>query len=340
VTGRFTRALAFAAVAFALAACGHDGHASAGTPRVGVEVPLLTSPFWQAYENALAPSARAAGIDLLAPSNANGDTAKYLTDVRNFFTAGVDGLVLSPTDTAASVTVLDEAANMKIPVVTVDVAPDAGTVFMVVRADNRAYGTKACSFIAKHVPAGKSVVVIEGDLTSINGRERTQAFSECMLQVPHVGVLEVPAQWDALKAASGLEALLAAHRDVGGIYLEAGGVYLAPTISVLRRHGLLFPAGDPRHVVIVSNDGIPQELAAIRTGDIDATVSQPADLYAKYGMMYIKAALAGKTFTPGATTHGSRIVRLPQGMLEDELPAPLVTRANVNDPKLWGNANS
>ncbi|MDX2939833.1 sugar ABC transporter substrate-binding protein, partial [Streptomyces ipomoeae] len=90
------------------------------------------------------------------------------------------------------------------------------------------------------------------------------------------------------------------------------------------------------HISIISNDGIPQEFDAIRKGQIDATVSQPADLYAKYALYYAKAAAEGKTFKPGKTDHDSTIVKIPNG-LEDQLPAPLVTKDNVDDKTLWGN---
>ncbi len=89
------------------------------------------------------------------------------------------------------------------------------------------------------------------------------------------------------------------------------------------------------HITIVSNDGIPQELDAIRDGYIDATVSQPADLYAKYAMYYAKAAAKGRTFKPGPTDHDSTIVKIPNG-LEDQLPARLVTRDNAGDCKTFG----
>jgi ribose transport system substrate-binding protein len=306
-------------------------------PKIGVELPLLTSPFWQAYNDYLPRYARASQLDLLPPSSADGDTSKFLTDTQNLIAEGVSGLVLSPTDTAAAASTLDRAAAKNIPVVAVDVAPDRGTVFMVVRADNREYGRLACEYIGQHVRTG-SVVQIEGDLASINGRDRTAAFSDCMRsRFPALRVLAVAAQWDAAKAEQGLEALYTANPDIKAIYLQAGGVYLAPALAVLQRHSALVPASDARHIVIVSNDGIPQELNAIRKGQIDATVSQPADLYARYGLFYIKAALEGKRFNPGPTAHDSRIVRLPNGMLEDQLQAPLVTRANVNDPRFWGN---
>ena len=119
--------------------------------------------------------------------------------------------------------------------------------------------------------------------------------------------------------------------------MQAGGVYLAPTLQALERKGLKFPVGDPKHIVLVSNDGIPQELEAIRNGELDATVSQPADDYAKYGMYWLKKAMAGETFQEGPTDHDSNVVEAAPGILEDQLPAPIVTAENVDDKALWGN---
>lgn len=331
---RFALAVLAAAVCV-LAGC--SGRAQSSAPHVGVELPLLTSPFWQAYGAYLPSYAHEYRLNMLPPSNAAGDTSKFLSDVQNMITEGVGALVLSPTDTAAVSTSLARAQQAGVPVVAVDVAPDRGNVFMVVRADNRAYGRDACEYLGSHVHSG-AVVQIEGDLASINGRDRTQAFDACMhARYPAIRVLEVAADWDAAKAAQGLEALFASNSAIKGIYMQAGGVYLSPTLAFLRRHDALVPAGDPRHIVIVSNDGIPQELDAIRKGWIDATVSQPADAYAKYGLYYVRAALDGRTFKPGPTDHGSTIVALPNGMLEDELPAPLIVKQNVNDSRFWGN---
>lgn len=322
----------------AIAACGSNQTTTGNQPKIGVELPLLTSPFWQAYDDYLPAYAKQSKLDLLPPSSADGDTSKFLTDTQNLIAEGVAGLVLSPTDTAAAATALEGAAAKHIPVVTVDVAPDRGTVFMVVRADNKAYGKHACDYIGAHVKSG-SVVQIEGDLASINGRERSEAFSDCMhARFPALHVLNVAAAWDASKAESGLEALYTANPNIRAVYMQAGGVYLAPTLSVLNRHGALVPPANPKHIVIVSNDGIPQELDAIRKGQIDATVSQPADQYAEYGLYYIKAALANERFTPGPTSHNSTIVKLPNGMLEDQLQAPLITKDNVNETRFWGNA--
>ena len=122
---------------------------------------------------------------------------------------------------------------------------------------------------------------------------------------------------------------------------------LSGTLQVLKQKGLLVGPDDKKHVFVVSNDGIPEELKDIAAGQIDATVSQPADLYAKYALYYLKAAIDGKTFKPGKTDHDSTIIQVREGLLEDQLSAPLVTAdggtyggvpsVKSDDTSLWGN---
>lgn len=339
------KSAAVVAVSVVLAAgCGSTKDAAKNTPaggaeagRSGVVLPLLTSPFWQSYNGYVSRYAKELGVRTLPTVNSNSDPAQQITDINNLLNQGVKGLVVSPLDSAAIVAGLAQAERKGVPVVAVDVAPEKGKVAIVVRADNRAYGQQACRHIGAKVKSGK-VAQIMGDLASVNGRDRSEAFRECMrTSYPGIKVLEIPAKWESDQAASGLTTILNANPDLKGIYMQAGGVYLAPTLQTLRSKNLLVKAGEPKHIVIVSNDGIPQEYQAIRKGEIDATVSQPADLYAKYGLFYIKAAMEGKTFQPGRTDHGSEIVKHPGGILEDQLPAPLVTKDNVDDKALWGN---
>ncbi|MFJ2395874.1 MULTISPECIES: sugar ABC transporter substrate-binding protein [unclassified Streptomyces] len=345
ISSRAVSAAAVAACAtLVLAACGSTkddvasgGGGGDGSGKVGVILPLLTSPFWQSYNDYVPKMAKSEGVDALKTVNSNSDPSQQITDINNQLNQGVKGLVVAPLDSAAIVAGLDQAERKGVPVVAVDVAPDKGKVAMVVRADNVAYGEKACEFLGKQVGSGK-VVQIMGDLASVNGRDRSEAFRSCVKKnYPKLKVLEIPAKWESDTAASKLDTLLNANPDIKGIYMQAGGVYLAPTLQTLKSKGMLKKAGQAGHIAIVSNDGIPQEFDAIRKGEIDATVSQPADTYAKYGMYYIKAAMQGKTFKTGPTDHDSTIVKLPSGILEDQLPAPLVTKDNVDDPELWGN---
>jgi ABC-type sugar transport system substrate-binding protein len=330
-----------------VAGCARTESGSGGNPVVGVDFPRSDSDFWNSYIKYVPQFARSGGIDLKTTNSAN-DIAKLAANVQSFISQGVKGVVIAPQDTAAVAPALAQLKSKNIPVVSVDTRPDTGDVYMVVRADNRAYGEKACTFLGEKLEGKGKVVEFEGDLASINGRDRTEAFGECMKQkYPGIRVFAEATNWKGDVAASKLQTVLAANPDINGIYMQAGGVFLAPTIQVLRQKKLLLPAGDPRHVAIVSNDGIPEELKAIQSGQIDATVSQPADLYAKYALSYIQAAIQGKTFQPGPTDHNSTIIKVREGALEDQLAAPLVTAdgarvgdiqaVKADDKQLWGN---
>jgi simple sugar transport system substrate-binding protein/ribose transport system substrate-binding protein len=325
-------------LAAATTACNRGSDtASAGKLTVGIDLPRADSDFWNSYAQYVRRDISALDIDALPISNSRNDVTKLAANVQAFEIMGAKAVVMAPQDTGAIASTLAELASKHIPVVSVDTRPDSGDVYMVVRADNRAYGTKACEFLGKQLGGKGKVAELQGALDSINGRDRSEAFAACMKKdFPDITVYPLPTDWDGSVAFSKLQTLLAQHPDINGIYMQAGGVFLQPTLSLLKQKGLLKPAGEKDHISIVSNDGNPQEFDAIRRGYVDATVSQPADLYAKYALYYAKEAASGKTFEPGPTDHGSTIVRLPNG-LEDQLPAPLVTKENVSDTSLWGN---
>ena len=108
-------------------------------------------------------------------------------------TLGANGLIFSPFDTSAAKTVLETAAGGNVQVVAVDVAPDTGPVAIVVRANNVAYGEKACQFIGEHVEEGP-VVQIMGDQASINGRDRGNGFRDCIKELPEPDAARDPDQ--------------------------------------------------------------------------------------------------------------------------------------------------
>jgi ABC-type sugar transport system substrate-binding protein len=309
---------------------------SSGSGKIGIDLPRSDSDFWHSYAKYIDGDVTSMGVSAFTPTQSNNDITKLAANVQSLVAQGAKAIVMAPQDTAAVATTLNMLASKNIPAISVDTRPDTGKVYMVVRADNRAYGTKACMFLGQKLNNKGTVVEFEGDLSSINGRDRSQAFGDCMTQnFPGIKVLAEETNWAGDIASAKLQNALN-QGPVNGIYMQAGGVFLAPTLALLQQKNLLVPPTDPKHIFIVSNDGIPAEFTAIKAGQIDATVSQPADLYAKYALFYAQAALQGKTFQPGPTDHGSTIVAIPNG-LEDQLPAPLVTIDNVNDPSLWGN---
>jgi ribose transport system substrate-binding protein len=342
-------AVVIAIAALTLSACSKDSSdsgggggapAGGGDGSVGVDFPRADSDFWNAYNGYVPGKAQQLGVKLAGTTNSQDDIQKLIGNVDSLVAQGAKALVIAPQDTGAIGPKLDELSGKKIPVVSVDTRPDNGQIYMVVRADNRAYGQKACEFLGKQLNGTGKVIEFQGALSSINGRDRSEAFKECMTsKFPGIKVFEEPTEWKGEKAQAALETRLSTDPDIKGVYMQAGGVFLDPTLQVLKQRNLLVPPSDPKHIFVVSNDGIPQEFDAIRKGEIDATVSQPADQYAEFGLYWAKQAMAGVTPKEGDSDHNSKIIKLPNGF-EDQLPAPLVTKENVDDKTLWGNKKS
>jgi ABC-type sugar transport system substrate-binding protein len=334
-------------VTAALVACGGGaGDGGDGGDVVGVDYPRSDTDFWNSYISYVPRYGDELGLDLKT-TNSQNDVAALTSNVQTFISQGVTGVVMAPQDTAAIGPALKQLAGRKIPVVSVDTRPESGDVYMVVRADNRAYGEKACMFLGAELGGVGKVVMLQGDLASINGRDRTEAFNDCMAtNFPRIQVFGEATNWDAATASQKLQTDLTAHPDIRGVYMQSSFA-LPGTLQILRQRGLLVPPDDPKHVFVVSNDGIPEELKNIAEGNIDATVSQPADLYAKWALRYVKDAIAGKKHNAGPTDHDSTIVEVRPGVLEDQLTAPLVTRdggtfgdvasVKYDDRSLWGN---
>lgn len=103
-SSRAVRAAAAAACAtLVLGACGStkdtvasgDG-AGDGTGKVGVILPLLTSPFWQSYNDYVPKMAESEGVNALKTVNSNSDPSQQITDINNQLNQGVKGIVVAP----------------------------------------------------------------------------------------------------------------------------------------------------------------------------------------------------------------------------------------------------
>ncbi len=335
-SGRMNR-LAFGFAAGLLATTAGTGAAVAEGETLGYSAPFLFAQFEVILQDQSVAAAEAAGLQVLEPTNADADSGKQITDVRNLIGAGAKGLIVVANDSKAIIPALDYAASQNVPVVSIDIGPDGGNLYAIVRADNRGMGWIACTDMAKAIGDSGKVLSLQGAFSSINGRERSEGFRDCIeKEHPNIELIERPTDWDAAKQAAALQTVLAANPDLKGIFQQSDYA-LSPTLNVLKQAGRDAKVGEPDHIYNISIDASPQALELVRSGDLDAAISQPLDAYAKYGVEYLLDALAGKELQLGKTDHGSEVVEF-NGNKMDLLPAVLVTKANVDDASLWGNA--
>jgi ribose transport system substrate-binding protein len=306
--------------------------------KAGLSSAFLSSPFFVVLTSLTTRSARGAGLTWLQPTDAQSDPGKQIADIQTLVNSGARGLIVVPRDSDAIAPALQYAASRSVPIVAIDVSVHTGKVAMTVRADNVGMARSACEAVGAALGGQGKVLELQGDLLNSSGRDRSEGFETCLKEkYPKIEVFARPTRWEQARAADATQTILTVHPDVGAIYMESGSVMLPGVLSVLHQAGRQEKSGQARKIFLVAIDGSPYELAKIRSGELDATVSQPLDLYARLGVEYLQRAVKGERFAEGPTCHGSRIVKNAAGNLEDLLPSPVVTRQNVNDPRLWGN---
>ena len=294
-----------------------------------------------------ASSPRNSGLELKT-TNSQNDVAKLTSNAQTFISQGVKGVAMAPQDTAA-------------------IAPDAGAAGgqedpgrhrrHPARQRQRVHGgaRRQPRLRREGVPVPRREARRQGQGRDAPGRPRLDQRPRPHRGVQRVHEEELPRHHGVRRGhqlgrrGRGAEAADRPHRQPGHQgRLHAVQLRARPArCRCSSRRACWSPPTDPKHVFVVSNDGIPEELKDIAEGNIDATVSQPADLYAKYALYYVKAAIDGKTFQPGPTDHDSTIIQVRDGLLEDQLSAPLVTAdggtyggvpsLKIDDKSLWGN---
>jgi ribose transport system substrate-binding protein len=331
------------AVVAVLAACG-GGSGSSGTssaPKIGVVLTYNLPGFWGnylKYEEQYKTTLNATLVGpLVANVEANGnEAAQQITDVHTLIAQGVKALIINPADSSAIKPALDYAASKGVPVVTVDVAPDQGSVYMIVRADNTQYGVKSCDYIASHASSPGTIAMVEGDLTSLNARDRAAGCQQQLSsKYPNFTLKSYQTKdWGTDPAVQNAVTALTAISDLRGIYVH----WSVPEDGILAAENQ-----KGKKVLLVGNDGSPHECDLIRAGTLSATIDQPADKYAYYAIYYAEQAIIGTKYTAGASTDHNSTIQTVAGNLEDGLAAPLVTLAGdngstqVNSSTLWCN---
>jgi ABC-type sugar transport system substrate-binding protein len=353
-------ALGFVAAAVATAAVvssatsTHSAKAAAAPTPIGIALTYNNTAFWAAYINYEKQYAKKMNIKLLGPLLAGTNASLQNTQVEDLVNEGAKAVVVNPETATSLGPAIAYAAKHGVKLISLDTIVGVGKVYIVDRASNLEYGEDACAYISTYAKSGY-VVDIEGDLTSSNGADRTNAFNQCMKENdPGVKVLADPTVWVAATAATDTETAINAYGSkVKAIYDQYSGPDPA-AITLLGKKGLT------KTTILGGDDGVPYEMCDIQRGDLAFASSQPANLYAQAALTYGLDAANGvvlKVGQPGIGAPALANVNYKGDVnLADPIVAPFVTKTTlhlkvkgikgapgtitttpVTDATLWGN---
>jgi ribose transport system substrate-binding protein len=296
-----------------------SGKVASGPIKIVVVPKALGFSYWQqVHQGATCAGSKLQNVHLQWDGvNAETDVTGQVNLLTNYVTQGVNGIVYAATDAKALKQVTDQATKAKISVVNIDSGtnPQPSNVPLFA-TDNVTSAQKAADLLSTALHGHGKVAFIPFLQGSATNDERAQGFKQELSKYPGVQlVAEQYSQSDTNVALRVTQDILTAHPDITGIFAanEPGVIGAAEAVR---------QAGKTGKITIIGWDAAPDEIQAVKSGEISALVVQNPF---KMGYDGVQAVV--------------KMVRTGQQVKSENTGVTLVTKANLNDSKVQAVLN-
>jgi len=273
---------------FALAACGQTAkqedtktaETKAAEPakteetkkiKVGFSQMENNGPWRIAETNSIKEEAKKRGIDLVY-TDAQGQTAKQVSDVEDMIAQKVDYILLAPREFEGLAPALQSAKAAGIPVILIDraAAGTAGEDYVtLIASDFILEGKQAGEWLAKVTSGKAGIVELTGTTGSSVAKDRSDGFKAAIAASPDMKI--IASQTGDFARANGqkvMENIIQAKgKEITAVYAHNDEMAIG-AIQALKAAGMK-PGVD---VTVISIDGEKDALKAIIAGELGASV--------------------------------------------------------------------
>ena len=236
---------------------------------------------------------------------------KQLNLLETVVAKGYDAVAVSPISEKNLLPGLKKAAKNGIVIINIDTAEilpkDAEannfTVATFIGSNNYDSGVIAADFMHKMLN-GKNgkFAVIQGRLGDTCAIDRTAGFVDAINKYPNTTlVANQCGEWDRLKSLDVTTSILRANPDIAGIYcnndtMVLGALAAAKDLGyeVLTGDNIEKRIGEPKTLVLIGNDGVPEAINAVGSGRLSGTIAQKPFLMGYSAVEAAIIALEGK----------------------------------------------
>jgi ribose transport system substrate-binding protein len=303
---RGTRSIAVAvgvAAACTMAACGSSeekGSATAGsssakkTYEITFIPGLKGNPFYVSMACGARDEAKKIGATVETQGANAFDPTQQIPVVNSVTAKKPDGVLIAPTDAKALVSPMLQMKQQGIELVEVDTKLDDASVSAShVSADNVQGGRAAAEELAREIGSGGGDVLVISLRPGVSTDDlRVQGFQEGVKEHPELHLIGVQYNDEKPeKATQIVNSVLAAHPGLKGIFTTDffGARGAATAVRGAKKEG---------KVKIVSFDATPDQVDALKSGLVQAIVSQSPYKQGVLGLQRLAGALDGKQVEP------------------------------------------
>lgn len=176
-----------------------------------------------------------------------------------------------------------------------------------IASNNVEAGVLDAQLVLRSIPKGSDVAIIEGDPGTTSSMERVTGFTKAAKEGGLNIVASQPANWDRKKASELATNMLEGDPNLKAIFVANDDMALGVVRAVQ-------PTGATRKIIVVSVDGTPEAIDALKQGLLAGTVAQYPD-----AMAYMAIETLGKKLNGEA---------VPEKIYS---PIKLITKDNVSD---------
>ncbi|WP_366556171.1 substrate-binding domain-containing protein [Aquibaculum sediminis] len=262
--------MAAAAAAFSVAAI--PGGAQAQDKELVYLTPGLDLPFWRYLSKGVEAVAEENGYSFQALDSRNSAQTQR-QNAQDAIARGVDGIVISPTDSSTAPAVLEMAQEAGIPVVIADIGTNSGEYVSFIISDNYdgAHGTGEALAAAMKDKGWEdgSVGLVTISQARKNGQARTAGFRDAMKEagIEREAGLQQMQSYTADETFRFTQDMLTANPEMRAMFIQTD----QPAIGALRAIRAARRSGE---VLVAAFDGIPEFVELLQSGDIVASGMQ------------------------------------------------------------------
>jgi erythritol transport system substrate-binding protein len=290
--------------ALGLAACGGSDESSSSSSSssasgegkagglIAIITPAADNPFFKAEADAAAAQAKKLGYQTSVASH-DDDPNKQSELIDAAISRKAKAIVLDNAGADASIGPVRKAKSAGIPVFLIDREINATGVAtaQIVSNNSQGAGLGGQEFIKALNGKGRYVELL-GKESDTNAGVRSKGYNDVLGQYPDLKkVAKQSANWDQQEAFTKMETIIQRNRNIDGV-IAGNDTMALGAVAALKSAGLT------KKVKVVGFDGSPDAIAAIKKGEMSATVLQPAALIARMAVdqadQYIKTGKASK----------------------------------------------
>jgi ABC-type sugar transport system substrate-binding protein len=257
---------------------------------LGVSYQNLAFPYVAAMQKAIQNRAKALGVKIIE-TDAFNDTSKELANVENLLAQKPDLLLFEAASLEASVASIEAANKAKVPVVQFNGKAKGGEYISFVGSDQIESGLLLGKWLldlqAKSGKASLNCIYLRGVAGQITDIARHDGVVKALTDAGKLNAFtftEQYADYDRGKGQSVTESILSKSKAYDCIIANNDDMILG-ALAAMKAANVKFPA--------CGVDGLPEAIAAIKSGDLAATVFQNPEGQAAGGLTVAVAYLDG-----------------------------------------------